>query len=127
MAGSMKSELQSAKPIAVHRAARSSPAPRIHAFRQTKVAIQTGICAQRISRIASAPGESVSHVTGAKRNQDSGVWCSQKSRYGTRPSAIQLVARWNSSSSQFSGWSLWRGRRRIAAALKARAIARFIA
>ena len=43
------------------------------------------------------------NVNGAKTNHISGVWCSQKSRYGRRPSAIQLVARKNSISSQLSG------------------------
>ncbi|HVG22556.1 MAG TPA: hypothetical protein VND45_00245 [Thermoanaerobaculia bacterium] len=69
----MKSELQSANAIAIQRAPRSTPAPFIQRFRQTNVATHTGICAQRISSTASAPGEFVNQVNGAKRNHAKGV------------------------------------------------------
>ena len=61
---------------------------------------QNGICAHRSSTTEPAPGPSANNrATGANTIHCSGVWCSQKSRNGTRPSPTHFVARKNSISS----------------------------
>src|SRR5207244_9931705 len=113
-AASINIELQTAIAIADHRPIALSPERRIHTFASQNVAIHNGTWAMRIHTIAAAPGLFVSAANGANRYHCSGVWCSQKSRYGTRPWRTQSVARKNSISSQFNGRRPGIGRRRTA-------------
>src|ERR1044071_6455118 len=82
-------ELESAIAIADQRLKRESPARVMKTLISQNVAIQTGICAQRIEMIALTPAPSLKRENGANRYHASGKSCSQKSRYVMRPSAIQ--------------------------------------
>src|SRR5712691_5293519 len=104
-AASMNIELQRIRTMTLRREISDSPASRIHTKSAIKAAVQIGTCAQRIATIAETPGESMKAPTGAKANHSSGVWCSQKSRYGTSPCETHFVTRKNSISSQVTGCS----------------------